>query len=254
MTCEVRLPQTRTFVTAITVGEAQAVVGQTVDLTRDAPVRNLSARRFGPEVRLTWLWPEEAASAYVAWQPSAVVEDPHRSPVAREQRNCSRRGYEAEGGFTAAMGYAAQRVEVWAVISETGEEHVTAPAEIEVPAIGTPVHYDFLPVPGLLNGFRGLVGRRRQRELRLRADLPCVLPDLLVVQCRHVPLPLAPHDDEVVAKIPGRPIDPNAPLREVITLDGDGPSWVVCFADPVKPAAARARVTLVPPPVGRQRW
>ena len=255
MTCEVRLPQTRTFVTALTVGEVQAAVGRTVELTRDAPVRDLSYLRRGAEVLLTWTWPDEAASAYVAWQPLTEVEEQHGSSARREQLRCSRRAYEAEGGFTTVMGHAAQRVEVWAVIKANGEEYVTAPAEIEMPATGAPVHYDFLPVPGLLSGVLSRVGRHRQRELRLLAELPCVLPDLVVVQCRHLTIPLSPHDnEEIVDRIPGGPIDPDTPLRKVIRPDGVGPSWIVCFPDPAKPAAARTQVTLYAPPVGRQRW
>ena len=99
MSVELTLPQARTFVTAITLGDDDAVVGRTVEITRGAPVRGLSARRFGGEVRLTWIWPDEAASAYVAWQPSATIEDQHGVSVARQQHRCSRRAYEAEGGF-----------------------------------------------------------------------------------------------------------------------------------------------------------
>jgi hypothetical protein len=255
MSCEVALPLARTFVTAVTVGAARAVIGQAVELTSDAPVRGLSQRRFGPEVRLTWIWPDEAAYAYVAWQPSAAAAGPSGAPEARQQRSCSRRAFDAEGGFSAKMGYAAQRVEVWAVISANGEEHYTAPAEIEVPAAGTPVYYDFLPVPGVVNGIRGLAGRPRQLQLRLLAELPCVLPDLIVVRCRHPTQPLAPHHEgEIVQRIPGGPIDPGTPVRQVIPLEGGKPGWMACFADPAKTVAASAQVTLVPPPVGRQKW
>jgi hypothetical protein len=254
MSCELTLPQARTFVTAITIGTADAAVGQTVEVTRQAPVRGLSCRRFGDQVRLTWIWPDEAAVAYVAWQPSAGGEDQPGSSAGRQQFRCSRRAYEAEGGFSASMGHVAQRVEVWAVIAAEGDEHFTDPAEIEVPALGTPVRYDFRPVPGLLNGFLGLVGRRRQRELRLSADVPCVVPDLIVVESRQQVMPLTSHGHRIVLRIPGRPIDPGTPYRELITLDGDGPSWIVCFPDPARPPTARTQVTLFPPPVGRQRW
>jgi hypothetical protein len=253
MSCELTLPQARTFVTAITVGDTDAAVGRTVEITREAPVRGLSARRFGDEVRLTWIWPDEAAAAYVAWQPSATLEDQHGPPAGRQQRSCSRRGYEAEGGFAAVMGHLAQRVEVWAVIRANGEEHVTVPAEIEVPAMGTPVYYDLRPSPGFRNGFLRLIGRRRQRELRLSAELSCVLPDLIVVERRHSAIPLTPHDGVVVARIPGGLIGPNTPVRTTIKLGAHGPSWIACFIDPAGPPGARSRVTLLGPPEARQR-
>ena len=254
MSCELTLPQARTFVTAVTIGTAGAVIGRTVEVTRQAPVRGLSWRRLGEQVLLTWIWPEEAPLAYVAWQPSAAAEDQPGSLASRQQFSCSRRAYEAEGGFSALMGHIAQRVEVWAVITAEGEEHYTDPAEIEVPALGTPVRYDFRPVPGWLNGFLGRVGRRRQRELQLSADVPCVVPDLIVIECRHRVMPLTADGYDIVLRIPGRPIDPDTPFREVITLEGAGPSWIACFPDPSRPPTARTQVTLLPPPVGRRRW
>ena len=252
MTHELALPQARAFVTAMTVRDADAAVGSTVEITKRAPVRGLSARRFGEEVRLTWTWPEDAIAARVAWQPSAAIDDERVPSAGRQQRTCSRRAYDAEGGFSAVMGHAAQRVAVWAVIAGTDREQVTAPAEIEVPQTGIPVHYDVRRVPGF-GGLVGLVRRQRRRVLRLRATRRCVLPDLIVVESRHPGIPLAPHGGEAVAKIVGRPMDPDMPLNVVVELGADGPSWLTCFIDPAKPAPARGRVTLVPPPVARLR-
>jgi hypothetical protein len=249
MSHELTLPSARTFVTAMTIREADAMSGRTVEITRGAPVRGLSARRFDEELRLTWSWPEEAIAAYVAWQPLAVKDQ--RGPSAgRQQRRCSRRQYEAEGGFAAAMGHAAQRVEVWAVFRGNGKEELTAPAEIEVRASAIPVRFEFRRVPGLLTGARG----RRRRELVLVSEQPCTLPDLMVVECRHPVAPMAPHDDPIVEKIPGGPLEPGAPWRKVVELSPAGPSWVVCFVDPTQPTARRGGVTLVGPSVVRQLW
>ena len=248
MSHELMLPQARAFVTAITIRDADAAIGRTVEITRGAPVQGLSALRFGEEVRLTWKWPAEAIAAYVAWQPLGA-EDQHGPSAGRQQRRCSRRAYDAEGGFAALMGHTAQRVEVWAVFAGAGKEDVTAPAEIEVSAIGILVRYSFRRVPGLLS----LVRRRRRRELVLFTELPSVLPDLIVVECRHPAVPLSPHGGKTVAKIPSGPIDPSRPLRIVVELGAHGPSWIVCFIDPAQPAMSRNRVTLVGPPVGRLR-
>ena len=79
------------------------------------------------------------------------------------------------------------------------------------------------------------------------------MPDIIVVECRHPAMPLTPHDNEIVEKIPGRSMDPSTTFRKVIRLGMDGPSWIACFLDPAKAPAARARVTLVDPPVGRRR-
>jgi hypothetical protein len=252
MTHELARPQARAFVTAMTSRDADAAVGHTVEITKGAPVRGLSARRFGGEVRLTWTWPEEAIAAQVAWQPSAAGDDEHVASAGRQQRTCSRRAYDAEGGFSAVMGNAAQRVAVWAVIAGTDGEQVTDPAEIEVPETGIPVHYDVGRVPGF-SGLVSLMRRERRRELRVRATRRCVLPDLIVVESRRPGIPLAPHGGDTVAKIAGRPMDPSTPLEVVVELGADGPSWLACFVDPAKSAPARGRVMLVGPPVARLR-
>ena len=248
MSRELPLPQDRTFVTAFTTRDGDAVSGRTVEITREAPVRGLSWQRFGEEVRLAWTWPDETIAAYVAWQPMAAADQP--PPAAgRQQRRCSRRAFEAEGGFSAVMGHAAQRVEVWAVFAGQGKEDLTAPAEIEVPAIGLPVPYRFRRVPGL----RDVLGRRRRRRLEVSSEQPCVLPDLIVVECRHPAMPLVPHDGEIVDQITGGPVDPGRPLRRMVELGPHGPTWIACFIDPVQPAVKRSQVTLVKPPVKQLR-
>ncbi len=252
MTHELALPSTRAFVTPMTVRDAEAAVGRCVEVTKGAPVRGLSVRRFGEEVRLTWTWPDEAIAAHVAWQPSAGPNDESVPSAGRQQRTCSRRAYDAEGGFAAAMGNAAQRVEVWAVIPGPDGEQVTAPTGTEVPAAGIPVGYDVRRVPGF-SGLIYLVRRQRRRKLRVRATRRCVLPDLIVVESRHPGIPLTPNGGEPVARIAGRPMDPGTSVEIIVKLGKEGPSWLACFVDPAKPAAADGRVTLVGPPVTRLR-
>jgi hypothetical protein len=244
MSHELTLPTARTFVTAFTVRAADAVRGDSVEITRGAPVRGLSAQRFGEEeVRLTWEWPDEAVAAYVAWQPLAAADQ--RGQAVNRPRKCSRRTYEDEGGFAAFMGYAAQRVEVWAVFKGEDGEAVTAPAEVEVSAIGVPVSYSFRRVPGPL----GTIRRWRRRELVLTSKRSCILPDLVVIECKRPGMPLTPHnDDDILAKIPGRPIESGQELREVVRLSPRGPSWIGCFIDPDEPTARRELVTLIVPP------
>ena len=234
MSQELALPTTRTFVTAFTIRAADAVRGHSVEITRGAPVRGLSAHRLGEgEVRLTWEWPDEAIAAYVAWQPLAATDQ--RGQAVNRPRRCSRRVFEDDGGFAAFMGYAAQRVEVWAAFKEAGGEVFTAPAETEVPGIGVPVRYSFRRVPGPL----GTIRRRRLRELVLTSEHPCILPALVVIESKRPGIPRDLHDDDdILAKIPGRPIEPGEELREVVRLGPRGPSWIGCFIDP--DAAGRA--------------
>ena len=253
MTLQVELPQQTTFVTAMTVRDAGAVVGQTVEITKGAPVRDLTAKRFGPEVRLTWKWPsEDAVAAHVAWQPSGLVDGRRVGPADRQRRTCTRRQHDDEGGFSAVMGYEAQRIEVWAVIADDDGEQVTAPAEKEVPAIGVPVSYDARRVAGF-DGLLCLIRRQRRRQIRVLTTAPCTLPDLIVVESHRTSQPLAPHDGVTRHKIPGQSMEAGASLEVVVELAPNGPSWLACFVDPAQPAAARGRVTLAPAPGARLR-
>jgi hypothetical protein len=253
MTHELTLPAARAFVTAMTVLGPAAAVGRTVEVTRGAPVRGLSARRFGDEVRLTWAWPEEAIAARVAWQPSAVTGGGVTGVAAgREERTCTRRAYDAEGGFAAVMGYPAQHVAVWVVLAGADEKQVTAPAELVVPGTGIPVHYDVRRVPGF-GGLVSLIRRRRRRQVRVRATLACDLPDLVVVESRNPAIPLGPQDGQTVARIAGRRLEPGRPLAVVVPLGPHRPSWVACFVDPARPAQARGQVTLAPAPGTRRQ-
>jgi len=252
MTHELPRPQTRSFVTAMTVLGVVAAVGRTVDITRGAPVGGLSARRFGDEVRLTWTWPEEATTARVAWQPSAVTGDAAAAPAGRQERTCSRRKYDAEGGFSAVMGDAAQHVAVWAVLRGADGELTTDPAEIRVEATGVPVHYDVRRVRGF-GWLVSLVRRRRRRRVRVSATRPCDLPDLVVVESRSPGIPLRPQDGKTVLRIAGKRMDPGTPLEIVVDLGAHGPSWLACFVDPARPAQARGQVTLAPAPGARRQ-
>ena len=250
MTCELAMPSARAFVTPMTFREEEAAVGGYVEVTKGAPVRGLSARRFGEEVRLTWDWPDEAVAVHVAWQPSGAPDDESVPSAGRQQRTCSRRAYDANGGFAAVMGYAAQRVGVWAVFPGPDGEVVTGPTETEVPAGGIPVNYDVQRVPGF-GGLLDLVRRKRRRKLLVHATRRCVLPDLIVVESRHPGIPLGPNGGVPVARIAGRPMDPGTSVEVVVELGEKGPSWLACFVDPARPAAARGRVTLNPPPYAR---
>ena len=252
MTHELPLPPTRAFVTAMTVLGGSAAVGRTVEITRGAPVRGLSVRRFGDEVRLTWTWPEEAIAARVAWQPSAVVGDAGAAPAGRQEQACSRRKYDAEGGFSAVMGYAEQHVAVWAVIAGADGKEVTNPAEIVVPGTGIPVHYDIRRVLGF-GGLVSLIRRRRRRRVRVRATRPCNLPDVVVIESRRPGIPLGPDDGTAVGRITRQHMEPGSSLEVVVELGARGPSWLACFVDPARPAQARDQVTLAPAPGARRQ-
>jgi hypothetical protein len=78
------------------------------------PVRRLRAQRFGDDVRVTWLWPDEVNAADVQWAGDAQRSCGHRRVTVAQ--------YRAEGGCQLRGVPAVSRVDVVAVmLGESGE-------------------------------------------------------------------------------------------------------------------------------------
>ena len=122
------------------------------------------------------------------------------------------------------MGYAAQRVEVWAVIAANGEQHVTVPAEIEVPAMGTPVHYDFLPVPWVRSGLRNLVLDGGSGNCDWPLSCPACCPTSSSSSAGIWPCRWNRTTARSWQGFAGRPMNPDTPLRELVE---SGRGWPI---------------------------
>jgi hypothetical protein len=220
-----------------------AVVGQTVEVSAAAPVRDLSAIRFQEEVRLRWIWPDSATAALVAWWP---LQADHGKPTG--SRLCSRREFFAEGGFSARIGHTAVVVEVSAVYGDPRGQARGPSVQITVPPLGVPVRYRIrrawkFPPP---------LGPRRY-DVELTAAYPCELPDLVVVESRNQTQPSAPDQGTLVARVERQALAADEPVCVKVRLDQPGPSWLQCFVDPDRRSQDEASIVLHPPPVRQQR-
>jgi len=231
---ELTRPPGRHYLLAITVDGDTAVAGDRVELSDAEAVRDLTARRLQEEIRLSWVWPEDAVAAVVSWQ-----TDPHHGRGG--QLRCTRRRYDDEGGCAARVGSGAVSVEVRAAYARPDGDLLAAPVRTFVPGIGILVRYRFR--------WAGLGRDRGASILELSADVTCDLPPLLVVQSTRTALPYEPNKGEVVARIPPQQIHPRAPARTVVRPRPLGRSWLVCFAA----HGGGGQVTLLPPPLRRLR-
>jgi hypothetical protein len=108
------LPPGRSYCVPFTLDIGSAVRGQDTVVDLADPVRRLRAQRFGDDVRVTWLWPDEVNAADVQWAGDAQRSCGHRRVTVAQ--------YRAEGGCQLRGVPAVSRVDVVAVmLGESGE-------------------------------------------------------------------------------------------------------------------------------------
>ena len=108
-------------------GATPGSAGSSREIWLVEPVRGLSARRMHDEVRLGWIWPEQATDALVRWPGG--------------EHRCSRRVYDDEGGVVITS--VRRRRPSRSVRSTCGAAAVlTSPGvQIRIPARGVAVRY-----------------------------------------------------------------------------------------------------------------
>jgi hypothetical protein len=216
----------------VTVLHAQAVAGNPVEVSPALPVRRLEALRFDEVVRLSWVWPDDCASARVRWWP--VSTDPDQG----QEAECPRRQYKDHGGFEIAAGREAVMVSVEAVSMRRDGPVRSDPVTREVPAGETKVRCSL----------------RRRREpgrwwptqamvLELTTDRSCVLPPLVVIQSTGRVEPLRADQGRAVAEVERQRLEPGQPLWVPLRAVQRGPSWLACFP---APGSEQEGVVLVP--------
>ncbi|GAA2806601.1 hypothetical protein [Saccharopolyspora taberi] len=185
------------------------------------PMTGLEFRRFGPELVLSWTWPERARVAEVAWTDAD----------GSGHRRLTRQEYQASGGCRIEPGRGLVRVRVSGV-AEDGAAW-SSPVEIDVrdlpPHIGYTVRRRSLPLLG---------GTAR---VTLTADQPVPTCAVLVVVARGRVMPVRPGDGQVVHRLeqefrPGEPVEVSVRLPKLRR-----PYWLRCFTE-------TAGVRLVDPP------
>ena len=220
---ELRPPTGKRYVTALTVGRNAAVVGRSAEVWLAEPVRDLSAHRMHDEVRLGWIWPDNATDAMVRWPGG--------------EHCCSRRVYEDEGGLVVTIGAAETTVEVRAVYPRRGGQLVSPSATAQVPARGVAVSYRILNA-----SWR----RPRQRTFELVTEEATRLPALVVVRTTGAYAPDDSREGETIKRVEPRDIMPGQPVTFTVET-GKGPAWVACFVDPDPPAPPGGILLFAPP-------
>ncbi|MFD3684295.1 hypothetical protein ACFWTE_05695 [Nocardiopsis sp. NPDC058631] len=203
-------------VLAATVAGGRAVVGDSVRITTAPPVEGLCAERFDTSVRLVWTWPDGAAAALVSWRSDLPGVPGSRSANALR---CTRRQYEANGGFEAPMGPDEVRANVRAVVVSGGEEAVSAPAFVTVAGRAV-IAYRVEPA-GLL---------RRERVVHLVAERACAMPEVSVVYAEGAVQPHSGDQGRVLATLPARRLGAGERVSvRVRPPRGSGDGWLMCF-------------------------
>jgi hypothetical protein len=223
-----RPPPGRSSLFALTMGHNVAAVGNAVEVRLAEPVRSLSAHRMQDEVRLAWVWPDDATDAVVRWP--------------GHERRCSRRAYGDEGGVTITAGPAETAVEVHAVYPQPGGRLIAPGVLVRVPARGVAVHYRIRRISRL---------RPRQRLIELSAERETQLPALVVVESTGDYAPDDAAEGDTLQRIGPQPITATVPVRIPVEVTRR-PTWLACFTDPASGANAQP-ILLFPPPAEEMR-
>nr|WP_062331960.1 hypothetical protein [Herbidospora sakaeratensis] len=193
---------------AVTLGDGEAVAGPVAVVRAADPELGLTARRVGDQVRLNWDWPQDAVAVEVTWSPYSgtgfVLE-------------LTRRAFLADGcalSVGPGRGWAAVRV-----IREDRATYDSAQSAVQVPE--APPRVDF--------EFRRRVFRPGVALLRLSAERPVQVPELIVVHGTGPTLPLRPSQGRIVHRVPPQLLNPGWPSESEIMVPKSHPSWLVCF-------------------------
>ncbi|WP_329519153.1 hypothetical protein [Spirillospora sp. NBC_01491] len=275
----------RRYYVAVTVGTGRAVVGPAAVLMVVDPVRDLTVRRMGGTVELSWIWPSGAELAEVIWAPAASAASAGRAGFAAPAGpggdgggdpaawagaavvECSRRAYEDDGCHV-EVGPGAVRLGVRTVMRD-GEGATGTKSGAEGRAGGRagggagsgagelrsrPV---VAAVPATATEVRyefrrpRLPLRRRPSSavLVLTTERRCRLPPLVVVHRAGGVLPLRPEQGVVIHEIPAGELDPEHPRTLRIAVPAaSGGSRLACFPVTGAADADAGAVTLIPLP------
>jgi hypothetical protein len=220
---EISLPPGRHHLVALTVGRNAWVAGSSREIWLVEPVRGLSARRMYDQVRLGWIWPEQATDAVVRW-------------TGGEHR-CSRRVYDDEGGVVITVDAAETTVEVCAIYPRPGGRLTSPGVQARIPARGVAIRYRIRRAGRL---------RPRRRTIELVAEQAARLPALVVVRTTGRYAPDDPSEGTTIARAEPQPIAPGQPVSLSVEV-ARGPAWLACFVDPETPEADAREVLLFPP-------
>jgi hypothetical protein len=189
------------------------------------PVTALEGRRFGGELVLSWVWPEDVRMAEVSWTPFGGAEA-GRLRLTRQQ-------YQADGGCRIDVGPGTVRVQVSAIATGDNGESRSAPGTLEVSGSPPQVSYR-------IERQNRLFGTSTARIV-LTADQPVADCAVLVVVAPGRVMPLKPDDGQVVHRDVH---EIREPLELTIELPRRKPYWLRCFVE-------TPGVQLIDPPISQ---
>ncbi len=224
-----RLPFGRHFVTPLTESGRIVVAGPTAEIMLMAPARDPQATRRANDVKLSWVWPDDATDVVI------------RHPDG--ETKCSRRAYYEEGGCQVPVGRGEVTLGIIAVY-DGASGPVTAPPAW-VPVSSRPVHAPY--------GIRKRPLHRRQRVIEVSAEDPVRLPPLVIVQTTGRYPPAGPAEGERVREAAGQHAGPGQAARITVTLPHLNPGWLACFIDPQRHDPDADVVVLIQPPPDQMR-
>ena len=189
------LPAGRWVLVPFAVAGGRAARGDCLSVDVVPPVTLPEAVRNGPDVQVSWVWPDGLRLARVIWRADGVDSS----------REVTRSEFQGRGGVTFRRNEAAS-IRITGIVRTGVDELTSAAVTVTAPAQLPTLTYRVTRIPGLL----GLLPWSRRRRVVLDTDLPCA--GLQVVIYVHAPgggresdLQLAVRDDLDLG--PGRPKD-----------------------------------------------
>jgi hypothetical protein len=224
-----RLPSGRHFVTPLTESGRIVVAGCTTEIMLMAPARCPKATRRANDVKLSWVWPDDATDVVI------------RHPGG--ETKCSRRAYYEEGGCEVPAGRGEVTLEIIAVYDGASGRMTAPPALVPVP--GRPVHVPY--------SIRKRPLHRTRRVIEISAEEPVQLPPLTIVQTTGRYPPASPAEGERVGEATGQRAGPGQGAQITVTLPHRNSGWLACFIDPQRHDPDADVVVLIQPPPDQMR-
>lgn len=166
-TATLALPAGRWVLVPFAVAGRRAVRGDCLNVDVVPPVTSPEAVRNGPDVQVSWVWPDGLRLARVVWRGDGV-------DVPRE---ITRSEFQGQGSVTFRRSEAAS-IRVTGVVRSGADELTSATVTVTAPAQPPTLTYRVRRIPGLLPW-------SRRRRVVLTTDLPCA--GLRAVIYAHAP-------------------------------------------------------------------
>lgn len=222
----------RRWVTVVTVGAREAVVGASRMVVAAPPVEQLQAERLiatrsdGDLIEVKWVWPADVWWVRLRWWSSATPGDVRTIDVARPD-------YTARGcRIPADRGHTTVSVEPVVEGAPTGQFLARS---VHVEGLPPAVRYSRCP-PGAVERIRR---GGRAIAIELEADEPCTVPPVGVWFHDGLAYPTAGTGGERVGGYGGGSLDRGVPARITCVVARGAQGWLTVRYDGAHPSAPR---------------